>query len=71
MKEMKKTEEFLMWDDVDLIAVYNGSAFFIIWGKVLEKFNKESLAVEEQLNLLISRNLNFCNNFYKIIKVFA
>lgn len=23
MKEMKKTEEFLMWDDVDLIAVYN------------------------------------------------
>lgn len=71
MKEMKKTEEFLMWDDVDLIAVYNGSAFFIIWGKVLKKFNKEFLTVEEQLNLLISRNLNFCNNFYEIIKVFA
>ena len=41
---------------------------FLIWRKVLEKFNKESLTAEEQLRLLMSRNLKV-NDFNSAVKI--
>lgn len=45
-----------------------GLPFLLCGGKVLEIFNKESLTAEEQLNLLISRNLKV-NDFNSAVKI--